>query len=70
MASTAVTDESSQAVPVPEPTTWYDDSVERISNPAAYARKNAPEQAPTPELQEEISLTAPGGEAKLQVRRR
>lgn len=64
---TAVGDET-QAVPVaPEPS-WYDDSVERISNPAAYARKNAPPPA-TPELQKEISLAVPGGQtAKVEVR--
>lgn len=61
-SSTAVGDET-QAVPVaPEPT-WYDDSVERYSNPAAYARKHAPQPAPTPALQEEISLAVPGGQA-------
>lgn len=68
-SSTAIGDDT-QAVPaVPEPT-WYDDSVERYSNPAAYARKNAPQPALTPVLQEEISLAVPGGQAaKLEVRK-
>lgn len=60
--------DATQAGPVapPEPT-WYDDSVERYSNPAAYARKHAP--VPTPELQKEALLAVPGGQdAKLEVR--
>ena len=66
-SSTAVGDDT-QAVPVaPEPT-WYDDSIERYSNPAAYARKHAPQPALTPALQEEMSLATPGGQnAKLEV---
>lgn len=65
-SATAIGDET-QAPPVePEPT-WYDDSIERYSNPVAYARKNMPN--PTPELQREISLAAPGGQGvNLEVR--
>lgn len=63
MSSTTAVGDQTQAVPVaPEPT-WYDDSVERYSNPAAYARKNAPQPTPTPDLQDEISLDIPGGQA-------
>ncbi|CAM9939735.1 unnamed protein product [Pylaiella littoralis] len=65
MSSTAVGDET-QAPPVEPGPTWYDDSMERYSNPVAYARKNMPE--PVPELQKEISLAAPGGkDVKLEV---
>eukprot|EP00752_Nemacystus_decipiens_P016200 g14487.t1 len=66
-SSTAVAD-NTQATPVAPAPTWYDDSVERITNPAAYARKHAPEPAPTPAFQEEITLAIPGRKtAKLEV---
>ena len=67
MASpTAVGDSNLPPAPTP-PEGWYDDSVERYTNPAAYARKHAP--APVPELQKEISLVNPGGQnTKLEVR--
>lgn len=60
--------DSIDAAPAPPaPATWYDDSIERYSNPAAYARRNEPK--PEPELQKEISLVNPGGQnAKLEVR--
>lgn len=65
-SSTAVGDDTQQAPPVEPAPTWFDDSMERINNPLAYARKNMPK--PVPELQKEISLAAPGGQGvKLEV---
>lgn len=45
----------------PAESTWVDESLERYTNPRAFARKNQP--APTPQLQEEKILTSSGGEA-------
>lgn len=68
-SATAVAGDSGEApAAAAQPmTTWADESIERYSNPIAFARKNAP--MPTPELQKEVSLAVPGGKnAKLEVR--
>ncbi len=52
--------DSIDAPPAPTQETWYDETIERYSNPRAFARKNQPK--PEPELQKEISLVNPGGQ--------
>lgn len=58
--SSSVGDIDPQAV-TPAESTWVDESLERYTNPGAFARKNQPE--PTPKLQEEKILASSGGEA-------
>lgn len=58
--TSSVGDIDQQAITPAEPT-WVDESLERYTNPRAFARKNQPE--PTPKLQEEKILTSSGGEA-------
>lgn len=59
--------EATHEAPPPPQETWVEESLERYTNPLAFARKNDP--GPDPEFQEEISLSSPGGQnVKLQVR--
>ncbi|CAN0185617.1 unnamed protein product, partial [Ectocarpus sp. 13 AM-2016] len=68
MSSATVAGDSGEApaAAAPPMTTWADESIERYTNPIAFARKNTP--TPTPELQNEVSLAVPGGKnAKLEI---
>lgn len=56
-----------QAHPVQPDESWVEESLQRYTNPNAFAAKSD-ETGPTPVLQEEISLASPEGrDVKLQV---
>lgn len=63
--STPVVGDSGQ-LPQPSPNAqWYDETIERYSNPGLFARKNAQEQTPT--LQEQTSLASPSGGKDIEL---